>query len=58
VQVTFTLAPAAGGNPATMKGGAGLSRLAFGLGQGEWASTEWIGDAVEVRFELKLQPAG
>jgi polyisoprenoid-binding protein YceI len=58
VPVTFTLAPAAGGGPATMKGSAGLSRLGFGLGQGEWASTEWIGDAVEVRFELKLQPAG
>ena len=57
VPVTFTLAPAAGGGPAVMKGGAALSRLAFGLGQGEWASTEWVGDEVEVRFELKLQPA-
>jgi polyisoprenoid-binding protein YceI len=58
VPVTFTIAPAAATGPAAMKGSAGLNRLAFGLGQGEWASTEWIGDAVEVRFELKLQPAG
>ena len=58
VPVSFTLAPAAGTGPSVMKGGAHLSRLAFGLGQGDWASTEWVGDPVEVRFELKLQPAG
>jgi polyisoprenoid-binding protein YceI len=58
VPVTFTIAPASGGGRAVMKGGAHLSRLAFGLGQGDWASTEWVGDPVEVRFELKLQPAG
>jgi polyisoprenoid-binding protein YceI len=58
VPVTFTLAPASGGRPAVMKGSARLSRLAFGLGQGDWASTEWVGDPVEVRFELKIQPAG
>ncbi|MGH8129520.1 MAG: YceI family protein [Steroidobacteraceae bacterium] len=37
-----------------MKGAANLRRLAFGLGQGDWASTEWIGDEVDVRFELTL----
>ncbi len=58
VPVTLTLEPAAGSGPAAMKGSASLSRLAFGLGQGEWASTEWVGDEVEVRFELTLQPAG
>jgi polyisoprenoid-binding protein YceI len=39
-----------------MKGTANLHRLDFGLGQGDWASTEWVGDEVEVRFELKLRP--
>jgi len=58
VPVTFTLAPAAAGGPAVMKGNATLSRLAFGLGQGDWASTEWVGDPVDVRFELELRPAG
>jgi polyisoprenoid-binding protein YceI len=57
VPVTFTLATAAGG-ATVMKGGASLKRLDFGLGQGEWASTEWVGDAVDVRFELTLSPAG
>jgi polyisoprenoid-binding protein YceI len=49
----FTLAPALGA--AVMKGTASLRRLDFGLGQGDWASTEWIGDEVEVRFELALR---
>lgn len=56
VPVTFTLAPAAGAT--LMKGRASLKRLDFGLGQGEWASTEWVGDAVDIRFELTLSPAG
>jgi polyisoprenoid-binding protein YceI len=56
VPVTFTLSPDRG--PAIMKGGATLKRLAFGLGQGDWASTEWVGDDVDVRFELRLEPVG
>lgn len=56
IPVMFALAPGAGGT--IMKGGASLRRLAFGLGQGEWASTEWVGDEVDVGFELRLQPAG
>lgn len=39
-----------------MKGTAALRRLQFGVGQGEWATTEWIGDAVGVRFDLRLDP--
>jgi polyisoprenoid-binding protein YceI len=56
VPVSFTLAPA--GAATAMKGTASLQRLPFGLGQGDWASTEWVGDDVDVRFDLKLAPAG
>jgi len=56
VPVTFTLVPA--GTATVMKGSASLDRLDFGLGQGEWASTEWVGNTVEVRFELELTPVG
>jgi polyisoprenoid-binding protein YceI len=56
VPVTFTLVPT--GAATVMKGSASLKRLEFGLGQGEWASTEWVGDAVDVSFELKLAPVG
>lgn len=51
--VRFTLAPA--GPASLMNGTSDLKRLAFGLGQGEWTSTEWVGDDVEVRFELTLR---
>ena len=54
VPVVFTLTPGTGGG--AMKGSATLKRLAFGLGQGDWASTEWVGDEVEIRFDLKLTP--
>ena len=54
--VSFTLTPATTGT--VMKGTASLKRLSFGLGQGDWASTEWIGDEVDVRFELRLTPIG
>lgn len=56
VPVTFTIAPGSGFT--VMKGSARLRRLAFGLGRGEWADTTWVGDEVDVRFELRLQPAG
>lgn len=52
--VSFTLAPM----NAAITGTASLKRLAFGLGQGDWASTEWVGDDVDIRFDLKLAPAG
>ncbi|MGQ0430546.1 MAG: YceI family protein [Gammaproteobacteria bacterium] len=55
VAVHFTALPAQD-HPA-MKGSATIRRLAFGVGQGDWAATEWIGDEVAIAFELKLSPA-
>jgi polyisoprenoid-binding protein YceI len=52
--VRFELRPA--GRRLSMKGSSQLRRLPFGIGQGEWESTEWIGDEVGVRFDLKLRP--
>lgn len=54
VAVHFTTA--AGKDLLVMKGRATLRRLAFGVGQGDWASTEWIGDEVAIAFELNLSP--
>lgn len=58
VPITFTFEPGteAGAPVATMKGTATIQRLAFGVGQGEWKSTEWISDDVQVLFNLRLQP--
>jgi polyisoprenoid-binding protein YceI len=35
-------------------GGAGISRLDFGIGQGDWASDDIIGLPVNVFFDLEL----
>lgn len=56
VPLDFTWTPAADG-AAQLKGNANLKRLAFGVGQGEWKSTEWVGDDVQVSFTLALKPA-
>jgi polyisoprenoid-binding protein YceI len=54
VAVRFALVP--GPMQLAMKGTADLRRLEFGIGQGEWSSTEWVGDEVGVLFDLKLLP--
>jgi polyisoprenoid-binding protein YceI len=54
VPIDFQFTQTAGG--AKLVGGAQLKRLDFGVGQGDWKSTEWIGDAVKVSFSLFLQP--
>jgi cytochrome b561/polyisoprenoid-binding protein YceI len=41
------------GNKATAQGSASLDRIAFGVGQGEWASTDSIPAAVKVAFKLQ-----
>ncbi|MDB6103670.1 MAG: YceI family protein [Gammaproteobacteria bacterium] len=34
-----------------------LKRLDFGVGQGDWKSTEWVGNDVSVSYSLRLAPA-
>ena len=50
--------PAAPGGQARLAGGTTIRRLDFGIGQGEWRDTKWIGDEVEVRFDLGLVQPG
>jgi hypothetical protein len=52
----FTLAP--GASASDMKAAQASGASPSGLEQGEWASTEWVGDEVDIRFELRLQPVG
>jgi polyisoprenoid-binding protein YceI len=54
VPIDFQFSQAAGG--AKLDGTAKLKRLDFGVGQGDWKSTEWIADAVKVSFSLQLKP--
>jgi polyisoprenoid-binding protein YceI len=55
VPVTFTFKPSADGRSAVLSGRASVHRLDFGVGQGEWQDTKWLGDGVRIRFELTLR---
>jgi polyisoprenoid-binding protein YceI len=55
VSLTLRFEPTARpGQPAPMTGSAVVQRLGFGVGQGEWLSTEWLADTVRVQFDLHL----
>src|ERR1700694_890219 len=45
-----------GATGAKLEGSAKLKRLDFGVGQGDWKSTEWVADAVKMSFVLLLKP--
>jgi len=53
--VPFGFQASTDGRTATMSGSATVRRLDFGVGQGEWRDTEWVGDEVTIRFDLLLQ---
>ena len=57
VLLPFTFTPAADGQHATLAGGTTIRRLDFGVGQGEWTDTTWVGNEVKIRFELRLASA-
>lgn len=54
VPIGFTYRADAAG--AWLNGQATLRRLDFGVGQGDWKDTEWVGNDVRVAFSLRLQP--
>ena len=56
VPIEFQFVPGAAG--AKLSGSAKLNRLDFGVGQGDWKSTETVGDAVKINFSLVLTPKG
>jgi polyisoprenoid-binding protein YceI len=56
VPIEFQFANQAAG--AKLSGSAKLNRLDFGVGQGDWKSTDTVGDAVKINFSLVLKPQG
>lgn len=56
LEVPFSLQISADGKTATAKGETTIKRLAYGVGQGEWSDTKWVGDEVTIRFEATLAP--
>jgi len=59
-RVSFTLRSANEQGRAVlyMTGKTLVKRLDFGIGQGDWKSTEWIDNDVNITFNLRLIPAG
>jgi polyisoprenoid-binding protein YceI len=54
VQFRFDSSAPSGG-AAHMVGSSNVRRLEFGVGQGDWRSTEWLDDAVRIEFDLALR---
>jgi polyisoprenoid-binding protein YceI len=59
LRVPFTVRSAAeqGRSVLYMSGKTLIKRLDFGVGQGDWKSTEWVGPAVNITFTLRLVAA-
>lgn len=55
IKVNFVLVSNAN-DKTKVKGDFTLKRLDFGLGQGEWASTDEIADPVKIEFEFSFSP--
>lgn len=45
------------GNGYELSGEVTLKRLDFGVGQGEWRSTEWVGNEVKLQYQVSLARA-
>ena len=56
VTLQFVWTPMADGQPARLVGSAPLERLAFGVGQGDWQDTAYVGNGVEVQVDIQLVP--
>jgi polyisoprenoid-binding protein YceI len=57
VPFTFVVKTEPGGAVGYMTGKTTIKRLDFGVGQGEWKSTEWVANEVPVSFSLRLPAA-
>jgi polyisoprenoid-binding protein YceI len=57
VPFTFKTADEQGKPAGYLLGKTTIKRLDFGVGQGEWKSTEWVGNDVAVSYSLRLVPA-
>jgi len=55
VRLPFTFKPSADGRSALLEGGTTVKRLDYGIGQGEWTDTQWVGNDVRIRFDLRLK---
>jgi polyisoprenoid-binding protein YceI len=55
LRVPLTIKTTVGG--AEISGAATIKRLDYGVGQGDWKSTEWVGDDVKLQYKVVLTKA-
>jgi len=58
IPLTLTSVTEQGKSVVKLAGKTTVKRLDFGIGQGEWKSTEWVGNDVTVSFNLRLVGTG
>lgn len=56
ITVPVAVTPAADGSYADLETTLTLARLDYGIGQGEWSDTQWVGDEVTVELTATLIP--
>lgn len=56
LRLPLTIRPTANG--VEISGETTLRRLEYGVGQGDWKSTEWVGDEVKLQYKVPLTRAG
>ena len=56
IPFTWRTATVQGRSVGYLAGQMTLKRLDFGVGQGQWQSTEWVGNDVTVRYSVELVP--
>jgi len=54
ISVTLRRTRESGRDVIYLRGAATIQRLDFGVGQGEWRSTEWVDNAVRLSFSVRL----
>ena len=57
IPLTVTTHDSGDHKTAELRGSTTIKRLDFGVGQGEWRSTEWVADAVRVEYSVRLVSA-
>lgn len=57
VTFTFRTAQEQGRTVGYLAGKVAIKRLDFGIGQGDWKSTEWVGNEVAVSYSVRLVSA-
>ena len=52
---SFEFSPGASEDEARLQGYMDIQRLDFGIGQGEWRNTDWVGNDVRIEVALSLK---